>query len=314
MEQDQAAEEKWQPRLDLLGSFARDPHFVVEVEADGQATLRFGDGLYGRRPSATTIFEATYRVGNGCAGNVGAGAIGHIVRSEDGVTAVTNPLPARGGVDPESIADVRKNAPHAFRIQERAVTPADYAEVTERHPEVQKAAATLRWTGSWHTMFITVDRFGGRAVDTEFEAELRRHIERYRLAGHDVEVDAPRYVPLEIELFVCAKPGYFRSDVKEALLGVFSNYTLPDGRRGVFHPDNFSFGQPVYVSRLIAAATVVEGVASVEVTKFQRWQDSMSDGRKDGFLAMGRLEIARLENDPNFPEHGLLNIQMGGGK
>ena len=29
---------------------------------------------------------------------------------------------------------------------------------------------------------------------------------------------------------------------------------------------------------------------------------------------MGRLEIARLDNDPNFPERGVLALTVGGGK
>ena len=74
---------------------------------------------------------------------------------------MSNPLPAVGGQDPESLEDVRQRAPVAYRVQERAVTPADYAEVTERYPEVQRAAATFRWTGSWHTVFLTVDRSAG---------------------------------------------------------------------------------------------------------------------------------------------------------
>ena len=63
------------------------------------------------------------------------------------VTAVTNPMPARGGTDPESIEHVRQIAPSAFRTPRRAVTAADYATVAGRHPEVQQATATERWTG-----------------------------------------------------------------------------------------------------------------------------------------------------------------------
>ena len=80
------------------------------------------------------------------------------------------------------------------------------------------------------------------------------------MAGHDLEVDRPRYVSLEIEMHVCVKPDYFRADVKEALLELFSNRLLPDGRLGAFHPDQFTFGQTVYLSPLIAAAQAVPGV------------------------------------------------------
>jgi predicted phage baseplate assembly protein len=240
-----------------------------------------------------------------------------------GIEDVRNPLPARGGVDPESIEHVRQSAPYAFRTQERAVTPADYEEIATRQDvmkrcglDVQRAAATLRWTGSWHTMFLTVDRLAGANVDADFEPKLRGCLERYRMAGQDLEVDGPHYVSLEVEMTVCVKPDYFRSDVKAALLEVLSNGDLPDGRRGLFHPDNFTFGQTVYLSPLYAAAQAVPGVASVHITKFQRQGTPGADTEAldKGNLTLGRLEIARLDNDPNFPEHGVLRLSMGGGK
>ena len=63
---------------DLLDSGARDPHFVVEIEDDGTARLRFGDDRLGSAPQEKTKFDATYRVGNGAAGNVGAESIAHL--------------------------------------------------------------------------------------------------------------------------------------------------------------------------------------------------------------------------------------------
>ena len=155
---------------------------------------------------------------------------------------------------------MRQRAPAAFRVQERAVTADDYAEVAARHPQVHRAAATFRWTGSWRTVFLTVDRADGRPVDETFRAELRSHLERYRLAGYDLEIERPRYVSLDIALAVRVRPDHFRSRVKAALLDGYSTRDLPGGRRGLFHPDNFSFGQPVYLSVLYAAAQAVEGV------------------------------------------------------
>ncbi len=299
---------------DLLNSDPGDSEFVVELESDMTAFLRFGDDRHGSRPEPETAFTATYRVGNGVAGNIGAEAIAHIVSGDSAIVAVRNPLPARGGVELESIADVRQRAPSAFRTQERAVTPEDYAEVSERQAQVQRAAATFRWTGSWHTVFVTADRQGGVAVDDAFETEMRRHVERYRMAGYDLEIDGPRFVPLEIEMHVCVKPNYFRSDVKTALLRLFSNQTQPDGRRGVFHPDNFTFGQPVYLSRLYAAAQTVPGVDSVLIPIFQRQGTPDQKALDDGKLTLGRLEIARLDNDPNFPERGVFHLNLEGGK
>ncbi|MEO5577196.1 MAG: putative baseplate assembly protein [Gaiellaceae bacterium] len=309
-----AATEPWQPQADLLASDGGAAEFVVEVEHDGAATLRFGDGAHGRRPEQGTVFEATYRVGNGTAGNVGASAIAHVVTAQPGLLGVDNALAATGGVDAEPAEAVRRDAPEAFLVQQRAVTADDYALVTERSPLVQRAAARFRWTGSWHTVFVTADRAGGSAVDETFERGIRRHLEPFRMAGYDLEVDGPRFVPLEVGLHVCVEPDYFRSHVKAAVLDVLSSRVRPDGTLGFFHPDRFTFGQPVYLSVIVAAAQAVPGVQSVTATAFQRQRDDASSALDTGVLTLDGLEIARLDDDPSFPEHGVLVLSAGGGK
>jgi hypothetical protein len=304
----------WQPVSDLLSSDAQASEFVVESEHDGTARLRFGDDVHGKRPDSGTRFTAIYRIGNGTAGNIGLESLAHIVSNDARLLRISNPLPAQGGTDPETAEDIRRDAPEAFRVQERAVTEADYAEVTERDPSVQRAAASFRWTGSWHTVFLTVDRKGGGEVDAAYEQAVRRNVERYRMAGYDLEVDAPHYVPLRVAMTVCVEPDYFRADVRTALMRVFSRGFLPDGSRALFHPDNFSFGQPVYLSTLYEAAQAVQGVASVVFDTFERLRFPDSKPLDDGVLPMGRLEIARLDNDPNFPERGVLTLTVGGGK
>ena len=305
----------WLPRTDLLASSAAAQEFVVEIEHDGTATIRFGDDYHGKRPDSGTEFSADYRIGNGSVGNIGLESIAHIVSNDARLLRVSNPVPAQGGVDPETAEQIKRDVPEAFRTQERAVTPEDYAEVSEDHNSVQRAAATFRWTGSWRTVFITADRKGGKTVDQKFEQEILSHVERYRMAGYDLEVDGPRYVPLQLSMTVCVKPDYFRADVRAALMRIFSKGWLDDGQRALFHPDNFTFGQPVYLSKLYAAAQSVQGVATVVIDRFQRLR--LPDDPQpldEGVLKLNRLEIARLDNDPSFPERGVLKLNVGGGK
>jgi hypothetical protein len=193
------------------------------------------------------------------------------------------------------------------------VTEEDYAEVAMRHPEVQRAVATLRWTGSWHTVYIAVDRKGGREVDNKFVGDLKDFLERYRLAGQDIEIEGPQFVPLDILIKVCVKPGYQRISIKQTLLEEFSNANLAEGRLGFFHPDNFSFGQPVYLSRIIAEAMRVPGVLWVQTERFQRWGGPSRGEIDDGLIRIERLEIARLDNDPSYPENGKIDFVMTGG-
>ena len=307
---------RWDPQRDLLASGPFGNEFVVEMEDDRRAQIRFGEGIHGRLPRSDATFTAFYRTGNGTRGNVGADSLTRVVTDLTGLS-VRNPLPAQGGTDAETAEQVRLYAPQAFRRQERAVTPEDYAEVAERHPQVQRAVATRRWTGSWHTMFVTVDRIGGRAVDAEFETQLRLFLERYRMAGYDLEVDGPRFVPLEIVMTVCVERDHIRSNVQQSLLDVFSNRDA-GGVRGFFHPDNFTFGQPVYLSRVVATAMAVPGVEWVDVSDtppnaFQRWGEPARGEVQDGMITMDRLEVARLDNDPNAPENGRLGFVMKGG-
>jgi hypothetical protein len=309
-----AAGEPWTPEPDLLESGGDAPEFVVEVETGGTATLRFGDGVHGRRPDPGTSFTATYRVGNGVAGNVGAGALAHLASAAGGITRATNPMAAAGGVDPEAADAVRRDAPEAYRVQERAVTAADYASVSEREPGVERAAASFRWTGSWRTVFITADRSGGAPVDAKFRAQLESYLDGYRMAGYDLDVDGPRYVPLRVGLLVCVLSDYFRAHVQAAVLEVLSSTALPDGTLGLFHPDRFTFGGPVWLSPVVAATQAVEGVQSVTPLAFQRQRDDASSALDTGVLPMGRLEIAQLDDDPSFPERGVLELTLGGGK
>jgi hypothetical protein len=140
------------------------------------------------------------------------------------------------------------------------------------------------------------------------------------MAGHDIEVDDPQFVALDIAMSVCAKPGYVRANVEQALLEQFSAGDLPDGRRGFFHPDSFTFGQPVYLSRIVALVMNVPGVAWVDVddagdkpNRFRRWGEPSRGEIAAGRIDMQRLEIARLDNDPNLPENGRIEFLMSGG-
>jgi hypothetical protein len=303
----------WTVRRDLFDADPDDRFFVADVEDDGIATLRFGDDEYGERPAEDTAFAATYRIGNGIGGKIGALAIDHVVANDSGAEWATNYTPAVGGVDPETLEHARQSAPAAFRIQQRAVTEADYAEVTQRRADVDRAAATFRWTGSWYTVFDTIDRRGVRPVDDDFRGDVRHYLERYRVVGRDLEVDAPRFVSLDLALTICVMEGHFRADVHQALREVFTSGLRRDGTPGFFHPDHFTFAQPVILSAVIAAAASVEGVDAVFVTRFQRQGEPASNGIPAGILPMARLEIARLDNDRDFPEHGVMTLTLRGG-
>ena len=211
--------------------------------------------------------------------------------------------------------EVRQFAPQAFRTQRRGVTEQDWADLAGEHEGVQKASARFRWTGSWYTVFVTLDRKGGLSVadDPEFEEEIRTYLEQFRVAGYDLEIDDPVPVALDVALTICVQSGYFQSDVKQSLLDQFSSSGLGGGRRGFFHPDEFSFGDSVYLSRVYKVAMEVAGVASVDATIFKRLGKAADGELEAGVIQPAALEVVELANNPSFPERGQIVFQMYGG-
>jgi hypothetical protein len=309
----------WDSRYDLVESLADEAHFVVEVDDLGLAHLRFGDGELGLQPAAGATFKARYRVGNGPAGNVGAEAIAFVVQKQgllDGVTIrPRNPLPARGGTAQEPVAQAKLLAPTAFlELIQRAITADDYAALAERSPELQGADARLAWMGSWYEAQVAVDPTGTEEPDPAFLEAVEGFLHSFRRLGHDLEVVAAEYVPLNIELTVCVMPDYLRGHVEAALLQVFGSGVRPDGSLGFFHPDRLGFGGGVYLSQLVAAAQAVPGVQHVEVTRLERQYAGPNGELANGVLPLGNGQIAQVDNDPDFPEHGQFHLVMRGGR
>ncbi|QGZ38222.1 putative phage baseplate assembly protein [Pseudoduganella flava] len=309
----------WQAYPDLLHSGADERHFVAEIDDDGVAWLRFGDGEAGRMPAADTRFQATYLVGGGTAGNAAAEAIRYLVYREQMVDGsgltVRNPLPAVGGMAPETVAAARMAAPYAFRtVAQRAVTAADYAELAQRDPRVARAHARLRWNGSWQEAVVALDPLGTEITSPALRRAVAGALYRYRRMGHDLRVVAARYVPLMLELHVCVLPDYVRGHVQAALRERLSNRRLADGSLGFFHPDRLDFGGIVALSALVGAVQAVAGVASVRVLRLHRYGEPPAGEVEAGLLKLAPHEIAQLDNDRDFPEQGQLLLTMDGGR
>lgn len=296
--------ETWTVRPDLIGSGPEDRHVTVEVDDAGSSRLRFGDGEYGRQVTPGQRFDLRLRVGNGTAGNVGPEAVAHLVVSRPTavpVTGVRNPLAATGGIDPEPVADARLLGPTAYRHSlERAVTAEDYAAIAALQPGVQGAATDLAWTGGWYEADVAVDPLRGSRGDEPTLERVRARLEQVRRIGHDLRVDPPRPVAVDLGLRVCLAPAAPRAAVMVALRA-----GLGDGPGGMFDPDRLTFGTGLYMSRIVAEAMAVPGVVSASVVRLARAASPGPAVPGGGALAFGPLEI---------PSGGTLTLDLVGGR
>jgi len=312
--------ENWIQVDTLLDSDPDDAHFVTEIDNAGRGAIRFGDGVAGRRVQPGELLKVTYHVGLGPLFDVSENSVVHVidpgnVQNAAVISSVRNPLPAWGGAPPEPIEDVKLIAPASLQKESfRAVTENDYAAAAQMMPEVSKAVATFRWTGTWHTVFVTIDPSGGVELTPELRSRVDNWVRRFLQTGYDLEINTPIYVPLDIHITICTDPEHFRSDVYQELLRELGTGVLPGGRKAFFNPDRFTFGQPLFLSQLYAAITSIDGVRSAKVTRLQRFGKAAKGELEAGSVRVGSTEVIRCDNDPNFAERGILQIQMEGSK
>ncbi len=120
--------EVWQQVSDFFGSA---PDARVYTLGASSGTIAFGDNHYGAIPLANAntqnnIVATTYRYGGGAAGNVDVGQVSDIQSYVAYVDKVSNPIPAQGGADEETIDEAVLRAGHEVRATNRAVTADDF--------------------------------------------------------------------------------------------------------------------------------------------------------------------------------------------
>jgi predicted phage baseplate assembly protein len=281
--------------------------------------LRFGNGTNGRLLPPGAVVHADYQIGGGHEGNVGADQLVHL-RLLTGplagaVTAVSNPFDVVNGRDPELPEKVRRNAPEAYRARQlRAVTLADYVRRAEEVPGVSRAVARYAWTGSWRTVRIVIDPVGTTTLEEPLRLDVAAHLEAVRLIGEDLELRPPRFVPLALRIVVCADEAYWREDLRFVLEQEFSDGYTSDGRRGFFHPDEWTFGQALHRSAIAGRVHRVAGIKHVISIGMKRFHSPFPGMPTPEVLEMGFDEVVLVANDPDHLERGLVRIEVQGGR
>ena len=138
---------------------------------------------------------------------------------------------------------------------------------------------------------------------------LRALVEDYRMIGTEVFLEGARAAAITVTLSVLARPGYFRSELRQALGQIF---TADQG--GFFEPGRLGFGETLYASDIIEEAMQVEGVAVACLNLFRRVGRGFEDRTGDGFITCDTDEFILCLNDRRRPARGSLRIVVNGGE
>jgi hypothetical protein len=228
----------------------------------GVAQVQFGDGVEGATlPTGQSNVRATYRTGIGLVGNVGIGTISTLVDRPLGVSGVTNPSPGTGGQDPQSVDDIRANAPLSVLTLGRAVSIDDYQNFAANFAGIAKASAIWIPSGAYRGVFLTVASAGGE--DLTGSLTLSNLVTALQTYGNpNVVIFAQSF--LETTFGFSAKIAYDsryqQSDVNTAVMTLLQE---------TYSFANRSFGQGVSSDELEALIQSVPGVIASHVTDLE---------------------------------------------
>ncbi|HEY9232992.1 MAG TPA: putative baseplate assembly protein, partial [Blastocatellia bacterium] len=298
-------ESDWQEVKTLADSSPADRHFIVQRDAEGSATILFGDGINGMIPppstpaSAVTI-RAIYRYGGGPQGNLPAKTSFRPGLAK--IIEAINPQAAAGGTAAEEIDRARLFAPRLYRTQERAVSAQDYVDLALTVPGVGKARAVAV---SWSQVVLYVAPAGRVAEPSELlKRDLLAFFESRRMVTTQLTVVGPQPADIYLGAVIRAQPYYRQSAVRAAVEQAVADYLAFEA---------VSFGQPIYLSKVYDVIQSLPEVVSLTVFKFSTQPalppdiQTHPDVEADGIIELGPSDLPRpgYRDNPDTPVNAL---------
>lgn len=262
--------------------------FSTLNQSDGTTEVIFGgDGEGSLLPTGQNNIQAKYRIGSGAAGNVGAGAITTLMDRPLGVSGVTNPSTATGGQDPQSIGDIRINAPQTVLTLGRAVSITDYQDFASTYAGISKAYAIWIPSGPGRGVFLTVAGVNGTALPPSSSLTVTSLVNSLQNYGNPlIPITVVSYVETLFKFSAAVQydPEYdqptVQAKVQQTLTSTFSFAAR-------------SFGQSVSVDEISAVIQEVAGVVAVNVSGLVR---TFSSYGGDLATLAGFSTISKLNN------------------
>jgi uncharacterized phage protein gp47/JayE len=275
---------RWHEVESFYGSSPTSRHYTLDRLT---GVVQFSDGKRGMIPPAgvDNIKAESYQTGGGARGNVGAGSLKVLRESVPYVAEVTNPLPARGGADAETLEDAKLRGPQAIKTRYRAVTAEDFEWLALRASGNVGRAKCLTATpreGEVSVVILPMETSGDtRPVPSpELLARVKGFLDPRRLVTTVVHVVKPRYVDVSIQVSVYLKAtssqvAVVKKQVEERVKAYL------DPLRGGPDGKGWPFGRDLHKSDLYHLMNSVEGVDYVEDVRLFRENSTLPQDRID---------------------------------
>ncbi len=280
LEPDAEVWQRWERRESFESSGAQDRHFVFDAAA-GEVQLgpaiRHPDGgwtQHGAIPVKGSAFRiSAYRHGGGRDGNVAADTLTVLRSALPGVASVTNPQPARGGLDQESLTAARHRSTFELRTRDRAVTTADFEFLARRASSQVGRAHCVETPGEGSTVIYVLA--GVADADRQLTlaelipgrvllGQVAAYLDERRTLGSSVHVAPARLrgvsVVVNVQVAPGADTGRVEIDVRKSLYRYLN--PLIGGSSGG-PGSGWGFGRPVVEGELYGVVQAIVGVEQI---------------------------------------------------
>lgn len=214
--------------LSLVTEFST-VYFLKEVD-DGFFQLEFGDDILGKALVPGNIITVDYLVSSGSAPNrISSLSYGGNTILGSSAVSVTVLMPVYNGRDPETIDEIRFNAPNFYAAQNRAVTVDDYKVLLRR---VASVGDVIVWGGEnndppvFGRVFISAVTPEGTLLTTEQKNGVTGAISTYKIATVQVEYVDAEYIDVELTANVYYDQTLTNKSPAELVSDIASAYAI----------------------------------------------------------------------------------------
>lgn len=269
--------EDWQSVEDFDNSLSTDLHYVYDAET---GLIRFGNNEEGAIPEKSALSNIRFIVlqsGGGVQGNIKDNMISGF--AEDALVtapdvALTNPFPAKGGLEAESVEQAKLRVQQELNTPSRAVTAEDYEEIACGTPGLRVArvkAIPLYKPGMKDyprvkapaQMTVAVVPYGETdkpLAGKGFLETVRKHLDLHRLLSTELHVIPADYVCITVHAVVVVEPRY--KDEESLIVSELRKLLQPMGRED--GAGGWPFGRTVYKGDIYGVISRLKGVVYVQ--------------------------------------------------
>ena len=267
-------------RVDSFAQSGPEDRHVMIDDVSGRVQfgpmIRMHDGStrnYGAVPApGSTVRAPRYLVGGGRSGNVEAGTITVLRSTIPFVTRVENIEPAVGGVDAETLDQLKARAALSVRARNRAVTPIDFEQIVKTAaPTLVRVhcvdATSLGRPGTVLVLVVPEVPPGQIPFEVlqpreEVLNDVQAYLDERRLVGTVVRIEPPRYLGVSVLARIALADGAARVRVVADANAAIAHFLHPT--MGGYDGTGWPFGRPLAIGDIFGLLQRVPGIRYVD--------------------------------------------------